>query len=120
MKGLGTGTVASPLITFGDNPEDSAPNRRSRICAASRRSPASSGKTNRHRLNRGGDRQANHALYMIAVSRMAWEPRACAYAAQRTAEGKTKPEIIRCLKRHIAREISRQLVPRTLSPTATT
>ncbi|MEU0664166.1 transposase [Streptomyces lavendulocolor] len=74
--------------------------------------PASSGKTSRHRLNRGGDRQANHALYMITVTRMAWEPRTRAYVARRTAEGKTKTEIIRCLKRHIAREIYRLLVPR--------
>ncbi|MDQ1066519.1 hypothetical protein QFZ32_001959 [Streptomyces canus] len=76
--------------------------------------PASSGKTSRHRLNRGGDRQANHALYMITVSRMAWEPRTRtrAYVARRTAEGKTKTEIIRCLKRHIAREVYGLLVPR--------
>jgi hypothetical protein len=66
---------------------------------------ASSGKTTRHRLNRGGDRQANRALYLIAVSRMAHDARTRAYVARRTADGLSKKEIIRCLKRYIAREL---------------
>src|SRR3954454_4751828 len=57
-----------------------------------------------HPLNRGGDRQANYALYILAVTRVAWDPTTKAYVARRTTEGKTKKEIIRCLKRHIARE----------------
>ena len=67
--------------------------------------PASSGRTQRHRLNRGGDRQANAALYRIVCCRLRWDPRTRAYAQRRVAEGKTKPEIIRCLKRYIAREL---------------
>ncbi|MGW2706929.1 transposase [Streptomyces sp. NPDC001340] len=113
VKGLGAETVAALLVAVGDNPgrlrSESA---FAHLCGVAP-IPASSGKTSRHRLNRGGDRQANHALYMVAVSRMAWEPRTRAYVARRTAEGKTKTEIIRCLKRHIAREVYGLLVPRT-------
>lgn len=113
VKGLGAETVAALLIAVGDNPERlRSESAFAHLCGVAP-IPASSGKTSRHRLNRGGDRQANHALYMITVTRMAWEPRTRAYVARRTAEGKTKSEIIRCLKRHIAREIYRLLVPRT-------
>jgi hypothetical protein len=66
--------------------------------------PASSGKTNRHRLNRGGDRDANRALYLLAVGRMGWDPATRTYVERRTTEGLSKKEIPRCLKRHIARE----------------
>ena len=67
--------------------------------------PASSGRTHRHRLNRGGDRQANAALYRIVCCRLRWDLRTRAYALRRTTEGMSKPEIIRCLKRYITREI---------------
>ena len=67
--------------------------------------PASSGRTHRHRLNRGGDRQANCALHRIVLCRLRWDPRTHAYATKRTTEGMSKPEIIRCLKRYIAREV---------------
>ena len=67
--------------------------------------PASSGRTQRHRLNRGGDRQANCALYRIVLCRLRWDPRTRAYAQRRTAEGMGKKEIIRCLKRYVAREV---------------
>jgi len=70
---------------------------------------ASSGKQLRHRLNRGGDRQANSALWRVAMVRMSCDPRTRAYVARRTAEGKTTKEIIRCLKRYIAREIYKAL-----------
>jgi hypothetical protein len=66
---------------------------------------ASSGKTRRHRLNRGGDRQANAALHPIVIVRLRWHQPTRDYAARRTTEGKTRKEIIRCLKRYIAREI---------------
>jgi hypothetical protein len=66
--------------------------------------PASSGKTNRHRLNHGGDRQANCALWRIAMSRPTFDQRTQLYARRRTTEGLSKREILRCLKRHIARE----------------
>ncbi len=71
--------------------------------------PASSGKTSRHRLNYGRDRDANRALHMIAVCRLRHCPRTRAYAECRATEGKTKREIIRCLKRYIARETYRTL-----------
>ena len=67
--------------------------------------PASSGKTHRHRLNRGGDRQANAALWRIAIVRMASDERSQKYIAKRISEGKSKIEAIRCLKRYIAREV---------------
>jgi transposase len=67
--------------------------------------PASSGKTNRHRLNRGGNRQANAALYRVVIVRMRGHQPTLDYVRRRTAEGKSKPEIIRCLKRFVAREI---------------
>jgi transposase len=71
--------------------------------------PASSGKTVRHRLNRGGDRALNRAIHAIALTRIRSCPRTRAYVARRTAQGKTTREIRRCLKRYIARELYRQL-----------
>jgi hypothetical protein len=67
--------------------------------------PASSGRTHRHRLNRGGDRQANAALYRIVLCRLRWDLRTRAYAKRRTAQGKTTKEIMRLLKRSLAREL---------------
>jgi transposase len=77
--------------------------------------PASSGKTNRHRLSRGGDRDANRALYLLALGRMGWDPATRTYVTRRTADGLSKAEIIRCLKRYLAREIYRLLVKPTAS-----
>ena len=71
--------------------------------------PASSGKTQRHRLNRGGNRQANSALHMVVVCRMRTDQRTRAYVARRTQEGLSKREVMRCLKRYVAREIYRVL-----------
>jgi len=71
--------------------------------------PASSGKTNRFRLNRGGSRQANAALYRVAIVRMRNHPPTLAYLSKRKKDGKTNREIIRCLKRYIIREIFAQL-----------
>uniref|UniRef100_UPI00056D7CCD transposase n=2 Tax=Nakamurella lactea TaxID=459515 RepID=UPI00056D7CCD len=72
---------------------------------------ASSGKTSRHRLNRGGDRNANSALWRIVITRMGTDQRTKDYVARRTTEGLSKPEIIRCLKRYIAREVFTALTP---------
>ena len=80
--------------------------------------PASSGKTNRHRLNRGGDRQANAALHRIVLVRLRYDCRTKAYLSRRTAEGLTKSEIIRCLKRYVAREVFQVLLNQI--PTAQT
>jgi transposase len=71
---------------------------------------ASSGKVVRHRLNLGGNREANRALYMICLARMRRDRRTKEYVARRTAEGKSKREIIRCLKRYLAREVYRVLI----------
>lgn len=104
--GVGPQTAAALLIAAGDNPH----RLRSRaafaaLCGAAP-TPASSGKTGtRHRLNRGGNRQANRALWTIAVNRLRSDPRTQTYRNRRRAQGKTNPEIIRCLKRYIANEI---------------
>ena len=80
------------------------------LCAAAP-IPASSGKVTRHRLNPGGDRQANHALWRIVFTRMGSDPATRAYVERRTKEGKSKAEIIRCLKRYVAREVYPHLRP---------
>ena len=108
-QGVATQVAATLLATAGDNP--GRVRREASFAALCGASPvdASSGKQLRHRLNRGGDRQANSALWTIAMTRLAHDPRTKAYAARRTTEGKTKKEIIRCLKRYIAREIYKAL-----------
>jgi transposase len=78
--------------------------------------PASSGKTQCHRLNRGGHRQANAALHRAVIVRMQYHQPTQAYAARRTALGKTKAEIIRCLKRFLAREIWALIKPLRTPP----
>lgn len=67
--------------------------------------PASSGKTNRHRLHRGGDRSGNRALHIAVVVRLRYDQRSRAYATRRTTQGKSMPEIIRCQKRYLARKV---------------
>jgi transposase len=105
VKGVGTDTAAVLLAAAGDNPERLRSEAAfAHLCGVAP-IPASSGKTTRHRLNRGGNRDANRALHLLAVRRLAWDPRTRAYAARRTAQGKTKPEILRCLKRYLAREL---------------
>jgi hypothetical protein len=103
--GVGPDTAGALLVAAGDNPDRLHSEAAfSMLCGASP-IPASSGQTNRHRLNRGGDRQANAALYRIVLVRLRWDPRTQDYLARRTQEGKTKKEIIRCLKRYVAREV---------------
>jgi transposase len=103
--GIASGTAADLLILVGDNPErirsDAAFAKLCGVCPL----PASSGKTNRHRLNRGGNRQANAAIYRVVIVRMRSHPPTLDYVRRRIAEGKTKKDIIRCLKRFVAREI---------------
>jgi transposase len=108
-QGVATVVAATLLATVGDNP--GRVRKEASFAALCGASPvdASSGKQLRHRLNRGGDRQANSALWTIAMTRLAHDPRTKAYLARRTAEGKTKKEVIRCLKRYIAREIYKAL-----------
>lgn len=103
--GIGPDVAAEMLIVLGDNPERIHSEAAfARLCGTNP-IPASSGKTSRHRLNRGGHRQANAALYRTVVVRMQYHEPTMAYVTRRTAEGKTKPEIIRCLKRLLAREV---------------
>ena len=92
------------LVTAGDNPHRLRSQAAFAMLCGAAPLPASSGRTQRHRLNRGGDRQANCALYQIVLCRLRWDPGTRAYAQRRTAEGMGKKEIIRCLKRYIARE----------------
>jgi transposase len=103
--GMGAGTAAEMLLLVGDNRErirsEAAMAKLCGVCPI----PASSGKTSRHRLNRGGNRQANAALYRVVIVRMRAHQPTLDYVKRRTAEGKSKPEIIRCLKRFVAREI---------------
>jgi transposase len=109
LFGVGTDVAGQLLVTAGDNPERLRSDAAfSHLCGSSP-IPASSGRTTRHRLNRGGDRQANAALYRIVVCRLRWDPRTRHYMQRRTTQGLTKNEIIRCLKRHVAREIYHEL-----------
>jgi transposase len=110
--GVGPDTAATLLITAGDNPDRLHHQRSFASLCGSSPVPANSGQTqNRHRLNRGGDRQANNALWRIALCRMKTHAPTRDYVTRRTAEGLSKLEIIRCLKRYIARDLYRILVP---------
>lgn len=103
--GVGADTAGALLVAAGDNPERLRSEAAfSMLCGASP-VEASSGKTVRHRLNRGGDRQANAALYRIVIVRMRYHAPTRAYVERRTAQGLSKAEIIRCLKRYVAREV---------------
>jgi transposase len=119
LLGIGPAHAGQLLVSAGQNIERLRSEAAfASLCGVSP-IPVASGKTNRYRLNRGGDRNANHALHMIALSRLRHCPKTRAYLDRRTAEGKTKREIIRCLKRYIAREIYASLVA-DLSTLATT
>ena len=109
LLGVGDVTASQLLVTAGQN-SDRLRNERAfaHLCGVDP-IPASSGETTRHRLNPGGDRAANAALHMIAIVRLRYCSRTRAYAARRTEEGLSKKEIIRCLKRYIAREVHRAL-----------
>ena len=103
--GIATGTAAEMLILIGDDPTRIRSEAAfAKLCGACP-VPASSGKTIRHRLNRGGNRQANAALYRVVIVRLRSHPPTLAYMKRRLTEGLTKREIIRCLKRFVAREI---------------
>ena len=103
--GIGPDTAAALLVAAGSNPDRLNSEAAFAALCGVNPIPASSGKTNRHRLNRGGDRQANAALYRIVVVRLRYDLRTQAYLRRRTAEGMSKIEVIRCLKRYVAREV---------------
>ena len=109
LNGAGTQTAAALLVAAGDNPDRlHSPASFAALCGASPLD-ASSGRQQRHRLNRGGDRQANAALYTIAVCRLRWHQPTQAYMARRLAQGRTRREVIRCLKLYVAREVHRAI-----------
>jgi transposase len=105
LTGVGIDTAASLLVTAGDNPERLRSEAAwAHLCGVAP-IQASSGKVTRLRLNQGGDRQANSALWIIVISRMSCDARTRAYVSRRTEEGLSKSEIIRMLKRYVAREV---------------
>jgi transposase len=109
LHGVGVHTAALLLVAAGDNAGRIGSEAAfAHLCGVA---PihASSGKTVRHRLNRGGNRHANHALWRIVFTRMSSDPRTRAYVERRLAEGRSKPEIMRVLKRYVAREVYRHL-----------
>ena len=102
---IGYESASQLLITAGDNPQRlRSESGFAALCGVSP-VPVSSGKTNRYRLNRGGDRAANSALHIIAIGRLRTDDKTKEYVARRVAEGHTKMEAIRCLKRYISREV---------------
>jgi transposase len=112
LRGVGPDAAAILLVTAGDNRNRLRSEASfAKLCGVAPLE-ASSGKVRRHRLNRGGDRQANHALWRIVLVRMHCDPRTRAYVARRRAEGLSTQEIMRCLKRYVAREIYRVLTDR--------
>ncbi|WP_033923513.1 IS110 family transposase [Sphingomonas sp. 37zxx] len=115
--GIATMTAAEMLILVGDDPtrirSEAALAKLCGVCPI----PASSGKTNRFRLNRGGNRQANAALYRVAIVRMRNHQPTLAYVSKRKTDGKSNREIIRCLKRYIVREIFAHLCRPETTPT---
>ncbi len=105
LPGVGPEVAGQLLTSAGDNPDRITSEAAfAHLCGVAP-IPASSGRIHRHRLNRGGDRGANNALYIVVLGRLRYDPRTRAYAERRTHEGLSKPEIIRCLKRYVAREI---------------
>lgn len=109
MMGIGTDVAGALLVAAGDNPDRLGKEAAfARLCGAAPL-PASSGKTNRHRLSRGGDRIANNALWRIVLVRMRYDERTRTYVERRTKEGLSKKEIIRCLKRYVARDVYHRL-----------
>jgi transposase len=117
--GIGPEVAGALLAAAGDNPQRLRSEAAfSMLCGASP-IPASSGKTVRHRLNRGGNRQANTAPYRIVVVRLRWHQPTRDYLARRTNQGLSKREVIRCLKRYVAREVFAALHAPTAPANAT-
>lgn len=109
LEGVGIENAGEFIVTAGENPERLRCEAGFAMLCGACPIPASSGKTQRHRLNRGGNRQANSALHMVVICRMRTDPRTKLYVARRIEEGRSKREIMRCLKRYVAREVYRTL-----------
>jgi transposase len=115
QRGIGPVSAAQAIVSFS-HPGRCRNDAAFAALAGTNPLPASSGRTIRHRLNRGGDRALNRAIHTIATSRMRHCPKTRAYLARRTAEGKSPREIRRCLKRYIARQLYRTLTT-AMTPT---
>nr|WP_221382491.1 IS110 family transposase [Actinoplanes polyasparticus] len=113
--GVGADTAGQLLVSAGENHDRLASEAAFAMLCRVAPIPASSGKTTRHRLNRGGDRQANAALYHVVLCRLRWDPRTRDYMQRRTKEGMSKKEIIRCLKRYVARELHQIITANNLA-----
>jgi transposase len=120
LQGVGTDVASQLLVTVGDNPERVSSEAKFAALVGVAPIPASSGKTSRHRLSRGGDRQANKAIHRVVLVRMRYDSRTRTYLARRRQEGKSTKEIMRCLKRYVAREICDQLLHPRPAPDAGT
>jgi transposase len=105
LFGVGSDSAGALLVAAGDNPGRLRSNAAFAMLCGASPIEASSGKTRRHRLNRGGDRQANAALYRIVIARLRHDQQTKDYLARRLREGKSKKESIRCFKRYVAREV---------------
>jgi transposase len=105
ITGVGPDTAATLLMVAGDNPDRLPSDRSYAALLGANPIEASTGKIKRHRVNHGGDRVGNSALWRIVIVRMGTQPATRAYVERRTQEGMSKPEIIRCLKRYVAREV---------------
>ena len=117
LKGVGPDVAGQLLATTGDNPDRLRSEAAfAHLCGVAP-IPASSGRKDRHRLNRGGDRAANRALHTIVLCRMSWDQRTRVYVERRIQQGLSKKDIIRCLKRYVAREVYKTL---TMPPTSST
>jgi transposase len=104
--GIGPDSAGALLVAAGDNPHRLRSEAAFAHLCGSAPLDASSGKHQRHRLNRGGDRQANSALWHIVITRMVYDPRTNAYIEHRISDDQlTKKEAVRCLKRYVAREV---------------
>ncbi len=119
LTGVGTETGGALLVAIGDNPDRLHSEAAfAALCGASP-VEASSGRQKRHRLNRGGNRDANRALWVVVMCRMATDATTRVYVERRTQQGLSKREIVRCLKRYVARQIYRTLLPALQHATAT-
>jgi len=110
LHGVGTDSAGEFIVAAGENPDRLRSEGGFAMLCGACPIPASSGKTQRHRLNRGGNRQANSALHIVVLSRMRTDSRTKKYVERRLNEGRTKREIMRCLKRYVAREIYHSII----------
>ena len=107
LEGVGTENAGEIMVAVGENPDRLKSEASFAMMCGACPIPASIGKKQRYRLNRGGNRQANSALHMVVICRMRTDERTRAYVRRRTEEGLSKREVMRCLKRYVAREIYR-------------